>query len=56
LSYSYKAETHAQFEGIAEEVLKQFPHRRRSMAVDIEGILEDYGLDLLPRQGIRHFA
>lgn len=56
MSYFYKAKKSHEIETIAEKVLANFPHRRASLAVDIEGILEDLGLDLLPRQGIRHIA
>lgn len=56
MSYRYKAKTNAEIETIARVILGRFPSRRLGLAVDIEGILEDLGLDLLPRRGIRPYA
>lgn len=56
MSYLYRARTDAEIEQTAAAILAKFPHRRLGLAVDIEGILEDLGLDLLPRRGFRHHA
>jgi hypothetical protein len=50
VEYVYKSLSPEQLEGIAEIVLGRFPHRRKEF-VDIEGITEDLGLRILPRQG-----
>jgi len=56
VSYRYEAKTDAAIEQTAAAVLAKFARRRLGLAVDIEGILEDLGLDLLPRRGFRHHA
>lgn len=56
MSYYYKTKTDAELEQIAEAVRKHFPKRRLGLAVDIEGILEDLGLELIPRRGFRRHA
>jgi len=56
VSYFYTAKTDAELEQIAEAIRKHFPKRRLGLAIDIEGILEDLGLELLPRRGFRRHA
>jgi len=56
VSYHYTAKTEAEIERTAAAILGKFPKRRLGLAVDIEGILEDLGLDLLPRRGVRPHA
>lgn len=56
MSYFYKAKTDAELEQIADAIRSHFPKRRLGLAVDIEGILEDFGLELLPRRGFRRYA
>jgi hypothetical protein len=56
LSYLYHPKTDAQLRDIADRILAEFPRRRQSTAVDIEGILEDLDLDLLPRRGLKPHA
>lgn len=56
MSYRYTAKTDAEIEQTAATILTLFPRRRLGLAVDIEGILEDFGLDLLPRRGFRQHA
>ena len=56
MSYHYQAKTDAEIEQTAAAILAKFPARRLGLAVDIEGILEDLGLDLLPRRGVRLHA
>lgn len=56
MSYHYQAKTDAEIEQTAAAILARFPKRRLGLAVDIEGILEDLGMDLLPRRGIRPHA
>lgn len=56
MSYRYNAKTDAEIEQTAASILARFPKRRLGRAVDIEGILEDLGMDLLPRRGIRPHA
>lgn len=56
MSCFYKAKTDVELEQIAEAVRRHFPKRRIGLAVDIEGILEDFGLELLPRRGFRRHA
>jgi Zn-dependent peptidase ImmA (M78 family) len=56
MSYLYKAKTDAEIEQTAAAILARLPHRRLGLAVDIEGILEDLGMDLLPRRGFRQYA
>jgi len=56
VSYFYKPKTDAELEQIAAAIRAIFPKRRFGLAVDIEGILEDFGLELLPRRGFRRYA
>lgn len=56
MSYFYKSKKDAEIEEIAAKLLSIFPKRRLGLAVDIEGMLEDFGLELLPRQGVRKYA
>lgn len=56
MSYFYTAKTDVELEQIADAIRKHFPKRRLGLAVDIEGILEDLGLELLPRRGFRRHA
>jgi Zn-dependent peptidase ImmA (M78 family) len=56
VSYRYTAKTDAEIEQTAAAILAMFPSRRLGLAVDIEGILEDLDIDLLPRRGFRHHA
>jgi len=56
VSYFYKAKTDVELEQIADLIRRHFPKRRLGLAVDIEGILEDFGLELLPRRGVRRHA
>lgn len=53
MSYFYKAKSDVEIEQIASAIMAAFPARRLGRAVDIEGILEDLGMDLLPRPGLR---
>lgn len=56
MSDRYEAKTDAELEQIAARLLSLFPKRRLGLAVDIEGILEDLGLELLPRRGVRKYV
>lgn len=56
MSYFYKSKTDAELEQIAEVIRKHFPKRRLGLAIDIEGIIEDFGIDLIPRRGFRRYA
>lgn len=56
MSYYYATKTDAELEQIAEAIRRQFPKRRLNLAVDIEGILEDLGAELLPRRNFRRHA
>jgi len=56
VSYFYKPKTDAEIEQIAATILTRFAKRRLGLAIDIEAILEDLGLELLPRQGFRKYA
>jgi Zn-dependent peptidase ImmA (M78 family) len=56
VSYFYKTKTDAELEQVAEAIRRCFPKRRLGLAVDIEGILEDLGLELLPRRGVRRYV
>ena len=53
MTYVYKPKKDAELERIAEVLLDRFPDRRMGHAVDIEGIIEDLGVDILPRRGLR---
>jgi hypothetical protein len=56
VSYFYRTKTNAELERIAAAVRAFYPKRRLGIAIDIEGILEDLGLELLPRRGFRRHA
>ncbi len=56
MSYFYKSKTDAELEMVAAKLLAIFPKRRIGLAVDIGGRLEDLGLELRPRQGVRKHA
>ena len=56
MSYHYTAKTEAEIKRTAAAILARFSNRLLGLAVDIEGILEDLGLDLLPRRGVRPHA
>jgi Zn-dependent peptidase ImmA (M78 family) len=45
----YRRKKRAELKRLATEVLEKCPTRRKDWAVDIEGIVEDFGLDLLFR-------
>jgi len=51
LSYSYKKRSDSDLEEIADVVLNRYAHRRTGLFVNIEGIIEDCGIRILPRQG-----
>ena len=54
--YEYKSKTIGELESLASGLLAEYPKRIRSCRVDIEGILEDMGITLLPRPGIQKLA
>ncbi len=56
MSYFYKTKTDVELEQVADMIRRRFPKRRLGLAIDIEGILEDMGLELLPRRGFRRYA
>jgi len=56
VSYLYRAKSDVEIEQTASVILTKFPRRRLGHAVDIEGILEDLGMDLLPRRDFRQYA
>ena len=56
MSYFYRTKTDVELEQVADAIRKRFPKRRLGLAIDIEGILEDMGLELLPRRGFRRHA
>lgn len=56
MSYFYKTKTDVELEQVADAIRRRFPKRRLGLAIDIEGILEDMGLELLPRRGFRRHA
>lgn len=56
MSYLYRAKSDVEIEQTASVILTKFPRRRLGHAVDIEGILEDLGMDLLPRRDFRQYA
>lgn len=49
MTYQYEKKSRRELEGIAQQLLDRFPHCRNGLAVDIERILEELGMDLLPR-------
>lgn len=56
MTYSYERKGHSALRGIARSILDRFSDRRIGLAVDIEAIIEDLGVDILPRQGFRRYA
>jgi Zn-dependent peptidase ImmA (M78 family) len=56
VSYFYRTKSDAELERVAEAIRACYPKRRLGFAIDIEGILEDLGLELLPRRGFRRQA
>jgi hypothetical protein len=56
LKYSYQSKTNEELEGLAIGLLAKFPTRVKTCWVDIEGVLEDMGISLLPRPGIQKMA
>jgi hypothetical protein len=56
VSYFYRTKTDVELEQVADAIRKRFPKRRLGLAIDIEGILEDMGLELLSRRGFRRHA
>jgi Zn-dependent peptidase ImmA (M78 family) len=46
---AYQSKKRAELRRIADIVRTKFPSRRKNFAVDIEGIVEDFGIDLLFR-------
>lgn len=56
MSYFYKPKTDAELEQIVGTIRATFPKRRLGLAVDIECLLEDFGLEWLPRRGSRRYA
>lgn len=56
MSYIYAPKTEAELEKTAAALLAAYPTRRLDRAVDIESILEDIGLELIPRRGFRKYA
>lgn len=56
MTYSYQRKGNAALRRIARSILNRFPDRRVGMAVDIEAIIEDLGVDILPRHGFRRHA
>jgi hypothetical protein len=53
LSYSYQKRSSAELEHIAEVVLNRFAKRRNGLVTDIESIIEDCGITVIPRPGLR---
>src|SRR5438105_14384102 len=45
----YKTKDRPELREIAQTILQKFPARRRGFVVDIEGIIEDFGIDLIFR-------
>lgn len=56
MSYTYKPKTDAELKKIAARILDIHPHRRSGHAIDVEGIIEDLGVDVIPRRGFRGYA
>jgi Zn-dependent peptidase ImmA (M78 family) len=52
VSYDYTRRSRDELREIASQILKRFQSRRRGYAVDIEGILEDLGLDIIYRPSL----
>jgi Zn-dependent peptidase ImmA (M78 family) len=52
MGYSYEGFTQDELEAYADVILTRYPDRRIApFAVDVEGILEDFGITILPRRG-----
>ena len=51
--YTDESKAIADLEGLANGLLAKYPARVNGCQIDIEGILEDFGISLLPRPGIR---
>jgi Zn-dependent peptidase ImmA (M78 family) len=51
LSFSYQRSTPERLENLAAIVFGRYAHRCSGYFVDVEGILEDCGLTILPREG-----
>jgi hypothetical protein len=56
LKYTYQSKTIDELESLANGLLAKYPHRIKNCWVDIEGVLEDMGIALLPRPGIQKQA
>jgi Zn-dependent peptidase ImmA (M78 family) len=56
LKYSYQSKSIDELEGLARGLLAKHPTRVKPSWVDIEGVVEDMGLTLLPRPGIQKRA
>ena len=52
--YSYRAKSRRELVDIASSILERFPGRRAEWTVDIEGIIEDWGFEIIfrPMRGI----
>ncbi|MEY2489440.1 MAG: IrrE N-terminal-like domain [Verrucomicrobiota bacterium] len=46
---AYKSKTRNELRALAQHILQKFPARRRNFAIDIEGIIEDFDLELIFR-------
>ncbi len=53
MKYCYQSKSIDELEGLANGILQKYPDRVKPCWVDIEGILEDMGISLLPRPGIQ---
>jgi Zn-dependent peptidase ImmA (M78 family) len=51
LNFTYQKRSPQELEQIAEIVFSRYHHRCTGLYVDVEGILEDCGLTILPREG-----
>jgi Zn-dependent peptidase ImmA (M78 family) len=51
LSFTYQRRSLQELEQVAEIVFGRYAHRCAGLIVDVEGILEDCGLTILPREG-----
>lgn len=51
MSYKYDKKTPDQLEQIAVIILEKVPHRIEGCSVDIEGVIEDFGVTIIPRRG-----
>jgi Zn-dependent peptidase ImmA (M78 family) len=53
VSYAYRRRTRPQLKSIADKILARFPKRRiGEFAIDIEGIQEDFDLEIIYRPGL----